>query len=106
MIQLRRHVRIDTLIFFRVDLQSDAEIKRKAVKPGETLVYSARRVIIKVDTADRKSKRYINQACKLLDISVVERVTAVIPTSSRNGPSVLKRRVSLEDCGALHILTF
>ena len=49
-----------------VNLHPDAATRTNAVSPGETPVYSASSVKRNVEHADRASKRYISQACKLL----------------------------------------
>ncbi|KAL8969530.1 MAG: hypothetical protein Q9197_004292, partial [Variospora fuerteventurae] len=46
--------------------QLEAAMSTKAVKPGDTPVYRARRVNKKVEIAERASKRYISHACRLL----------------------------------------
>lgn len=50
----------------RRKLHLEAAMRTNAVRPGETPVYSASKVSIKVEQADKVSKRYINQACRLL----------------------------------------
>ena len=54
-----------------VNLHPDAATRTNAVSPGETPVYSASSVKRNVEHADRASKRYISQACRLLCIRSV-----------------------------------
>lgn len=48
------------------DLQPEAARSTKAVRPGDTPVYRARRVRRKDEQADKASNRYISHACRLL----------------------------------------
>ena len=53
-------------LWARLGLHLDAATRTKAVRPGETPVKSASRVSMRVETADRTSKRYISHACSVL----------------------------------------